>query len=305
MNFSQYPSAKDVITAIKTAYPDGIGRKAKSVKCFFDLKQGDIVVVPLTKSIAIGKVEGTKSYDESLAKDYACNLVAVNFFRDKQGNIVRIPRKDLDTNLETRLKIKTTIADLNDLKSAVEKVVQQLETGESYVQDSYLLQKQDEVIALFKQNLLKSIIKGMVKLEAGGRGLELLVTELLKLEDYQVTIQAKNAVTGIADVDIVAEKSDSFTTHNLLIQVKHHAGITDSHGIEQLIAFDDSEYENAKKILITTADISEDSKEMAESHNIQVINGEQLMDIIYQHIRKLPLKFKTQLGIIDIPMLVE
>ena len=44
---------------------------------------------------------------------------------------------------------------------------------------------------------------------------------------------------------------------------------------------------------------------MAEAHDIQFINGEQLMDIIYQHIRKLPQKFKTQLGIIDIPMMVE
>lgn len=305
VNFSQYQSAKDVISAIKNAYTDGIGRKAKSVKRFFDLKQGDIVVVPLTKSIAIGKVEGTKSYDGSLAKDYVCNLVTVNFFRDKQGNIVRIPRKDLDTNLETRLKIKTTIADLNDLKAEVEKVVQQLETGETYVQDSYLLQKQDEAIASFEQNLLKAITKGTVKLEAGGRGLELLIAELLQLEDYQASIQAKNTVSGMADVDIIAEKSDSFTTHTLLIQVKHHIGITDSHGIKQLIAFNDSEYENAKKILITTADISEESREMAEAHDIQFINGEQLMDIIYQHIRKLPQKFKTQLGIIDIPMMVE
>ena len=91
----------------------------------------------------------------------------------------------------------------------------------------------------------------------------------------------------------------------MLIQVKHHIGTTDSHGIKQLIAFDDRGYENAKKILITTADISEESREMAESHDIQVINGEQLMDIIYQHIRKLSQKFKTQLGIIDIPMMVE
>nr|WP_313426400.1 restriction endonuclease [Moraxella sp.] len=305
VNFSQYQSAKDVISAINNAYTDGIGRKAKSVKRFFDLNQGDIVVVPLTKSIAIGKVEGTKFYDESLAKDYACKLVRVNFFRDKQGNIVRIPRKDLNTNLETRLKIKTTIADLSDLKSEVEKVVQQLETGEAYVQDSYILQKQDEAITSFKQNLLKAITKGTVKLEAGGRGLELLIAELLKLEDYQASIQAKNAFLGIADVDIIAEKSDSFATHTLLIQVKHHIGTTDSHGIKQLIAFDDRGYENAKKILITTADISEESREMAESHDIQVINGEQLMDIIYQHIRKLSQKFKTQLGIIDIPMMVE
>ncbi|MBN2825624.1 MAG: hypothetical protein JXQ76_09885, partial [Campylobacterales bacterium] len=65
INFSEYSSDTEVINAIKTK-GWSLGRKANMIKRFFNLKKGDIVVLPFSKSIAIAEVEGTKSYDESV-----------------------------------------------------------------------------------------------------------------------------------------------------------------------------------------------------------------------------------------------
>ena len=305
VNFSEYQSAKDVITAIKANYENGIGRKANMVKQFFNLKPDDIVIVPLSKSFAIGKIEGQKFYDEALANDYASNLVSVKFFRDTQGNVLRISRKTLSTKLETRLKIKSAIANLNDFSDEIQKIITNILENGSYLQDSYLLQKQEEAIDNFKTDLLSAIVKGTVTLDAGGKGIEDLIAKLLKLEGYQSSVQAKNAISGLADVDIIGIKTDAFVTSTLLIQAKHHQGTTSNHGIKQLIEFDDENYKNPKKILITTAKVSDETSELARINNIQIIGGEEFMDILYPHIRKLPEKFKNQLGIIDMPMLVK
>lgn len=305
VNFSQYQSANDVINAIKGNYENGIGRKSNMIKQFFNLKKDDIVIVPLPKSIAIGIVTGDKDYNENFANDYASNLVAVKFFRDIQGNILRISRKSLTTKLETRLKIKSTIANLNDFADEIQQIIANIQANGSYLQDSLLLQKQEEAIETFKSDLLSAIIKGNVKLDAGGKGIEDLTAELLKLEGYQANIQPKNAISGLADVDVIGIKTDAFVNSTLLIQVKHHQRTTDNHGIKQLIAYDDNNFENPTKILITTAQVSQKTQDLANKHNIQIIDGKGFIDIMYPHISKLPEKFKNQLGIIEIPTLVK
>ncbi|UOO86504.1 restriction endonuclease [Neisseria arctica] len=149
------------------------------------------------------------------------------------------------------------------------------------------------------------MVCGNTWLAAGGNGLERLVKELLEIEGYSAKIESKNQSSGIADIDISAEKIDRFNQCRLLIQVKHHKGETNSHGLKQLIAYDDNDETDAQKWLITTADLSDASKQLAEANQIRVMNGKALVDWIDESLEYLSVGTKQRLGIINVPQLVK
>lgn len=302
-NFSEYSTISELVQKIKQEYVKGIGRSTNRIKRFFNLSEGDIVIVPLTKSIAIGVVSGKKSFDINLTDKKGCNLVDVNFFRTNDGHILRIPRKSLTNGLESRLKIQSHNISLKEFKDEIERIVESISSSGIYKQESYLLEKIAEAEANFKENLLKSLTTGLTWLAAGGDGLELLILELLKIEGYTAKKQAKNQTSDISDIDIKASKIDRFSESNLVFQIKHHSNISSKHGLKQLIAYtdpDDIEYE---KWFITTGNLSESSIQYAKDHNIKVMIGYDLVDWIYENISELSYGTKHQLGIIEIPIL--
>lgn len=305
VDFSKYENAADVITKINEEYTNGIGRHSNSIKRFFNLVSGDIIVVPLSKAIAIGIVNGKKSFDQDLGKVKACNLISVNFFRTNDGHILRIPRKSLTQGFESRLKIRKSNTNLNDFKEEITRIINSIESNGAYKQETYLLEKISEAEQKFKKDLLASITSGTTWLSAGGNGLEQLVKELLIIEGYTAAIQPKNQSSGISDVDIIANRIDRFSESNLLIQVKHHSNISGSHGLKQLIAFDDFEDMEYQKWFITTADMTDSSMNFASQNNIRVMVGPDFVDWVYENISDLPYGTKQQLGIIEIPLLLK
>lgn len=56
-DFSQHASAEEVLKTLKD-----VGRNSNSIRYFFNLSVGDIVVVPLYRAIAIGIVSGNKRF---------------------------------------------------------------------------------------------------------------------------------------------------------------------------------------------------------------------------------------------------
>ncbi|MEE9903739.1 MAG: restriction endonuclease [Acinetobacter haemolyticus] len=305
VDFSKYEIASDVIAKINEEYVDGIGRHSNSIKRFFNLAAGDIVVVPLSKAIAIGIVNGKKTFDQNLAKAKACNLISVNFFRTNNGHILRIPRKSLTQGLESRLKVRKSNTNLSDFKDEITRIVDSIESNGAYKQETYLLEKISEAEQKFKTDLHASITSGTTWLSAGGTGLEQLVKELLVIEGYTAMIQPKNQSSDISDIDIIANRIDRFSESNLLIQVKHHSNISGSHGLKQLIAFDDFEDIEYQKWFITTADMTDSSLELASQNDIRVMVGSDFVDWIYENIPALSYGTKQQLGIIEIPLLLK
>ncbi|MFM6905989.1 MAG: restriction endonuclease [Acinetobacter tjernbergiae] len=305
VDFSKYENATDVIAKINEEYTNGIGRHSNSIKRFFNLVSGDIIVVPLSKAIAIGIVNGKKSFDQDLGKVKACNLISVNFFRTNDGHILRIPRKSLTQGFESRLKIRKSNTNLNDFKEEITRIINSIESNGAYKQETYLLEKISEAEQKFKKDLLASITSGTTWLSAGGNGLEQLVKELLIIEGYTAAIQPKNQSSGISDVDIIANRIDRFSESNLLIQVKHHSNISGSHGLKQLIAFDDFEDMEYQKWFITTADMTDSSMSFASQNNIRVMVGSDFVDWVYENISDLSYGTKQQLGIIEIPLLLK
>ncbi|WP_286995108.1 restriction endonuclease, partial [Acinetobacter sp.] len=118
-------------------------------------------------------------------------------------------------------------------------------------------------------------------------------------------IQSKRQTSNISDIDILARRTDRFSESNLMIQVKHHSNISSSHGLTQLIAFNDFEDIDYQKWFITTANVSEETLERALQNNIKVMIGSEFVDWLYQHIDDLSKVTKQQLGIIEIPLLLK
>lgn len=303
VDFSQYESVEAVISAIKEAY-GGIGRRRKMVERFFNLKKGDIVITPFSGSIAIAIVEGQKTFDPSIP--YGVNRIHVKYLTLDE-KVSYIPRKVLETSLETRLKIRASNANLNEFRDEVVKHVQALESGNIHTWEKSIAQQADQAEENFKKELLSRLRSGKnIGISAGGIGLEKLVLELTELKGYTSKIPAKNEVSGIADADIVATKSNDLTgdIEALIIQVKHHNNKSSDWGIKQLIAYPEKdEYAFSRKLYITTASLSDESRELAEKNDIITIEGEDLVDWIYENVSLLSNKMISDLGIILKPVL--
>ncbi len=317
VNFKKYNNGKDLI---KLGFKEkGIeyGRKRKQIERFQNIKSGDIIVVPVNRAIVIGIATDKKFYveNENLDIPYSSNRIEVVFFR-KDSKVINILRSELDMNLEQRLKIRTTIANLNDFREEILQIVQKIQEGKSYERSTVFAEKEENA----KNDFIKSILKRMrtgkgLGIRAGGTGLETLIEEVFKAKNYETFIPSKNSKNRknklIADVDVVAYRDGEFSTKGevLLIQAKHHKGTTGDHGVKQLEAikdfnfgkygeFSEDDY-TIKKVLVTTAE-----KDVLNNSSIDIINGESFAEWLYDNLSLLSKDTKERLGISEIPTLI-
>lgn len=301
INFSEYAGqSEDAFLQAFAKENFELGRQQNQILRFFNIRAGDLIVVPVYGAIVIGTAGSERFYDEDI--EYGGNQVYVSYLRDKNNKIVRIPRDSLQESLQARLKIRMTIVSLNEFSEEIMQLVHQITQGGAFGISEQHAQANKKATDNFKNALLENIRSGKTWLKSGGLGLEALVQELMTLEGYQAKILTKNNSEGIGDIDIEATKNDRLTQINWQIQVKHHYGISDSYGIEQLLAL--TPKENTNKCFITTANLDVETKTAAEAQGITIIEGEELVDWIFERWSLLSSPTKIALGAIDIPQLI-
>lgn len=298
VNFSDYASADDLMGAFREQNIE-VGRKENQIRRFFNIQQGDLLVVPVNRAILLARTTGKKSF--SLDVPYGENRVGAEFLRNHDGSLKRVPRNDLPNALETRLKIRMAIASLDEFAEELEALYATLEEGGHSSISSQYEAKNADLVSEAKYELLKRIQTGGTYLASGGEGFERLVMELLELEGYSVHRPSKNHYPGIADADIEAYRQDRFTSAKLLLQVKHHQGTTNAHGIKQLTAIEE---ESAQRWLITSALIEDETKTYAESHDVQIMDGAEFVDWLFEQAHRLKITTRSRLGLSDAPVLV-
>lgn len=299
VDFSQFEKVVDVLDAIKHKHGT-YGKSRKRIISFFNLKKGDIVVIPTGSSIVLAEVEGERFFQAGSKK--SANQISVQFFRDQENKVIKIPRKLLTNSLESRLKVRPSIANLEEFETEIFSIIQNIRKNNRYI-PSYFDEQIFEIHEKFKIDLLGAIQTKKTWLESGGRGVENLVVELLEVDGYTAKIQPKNQSNDIADVDIIAIKATRFYQSELLIQVKHHHGYSSDHGIYQLIGYE-SENPNAKKWFITTAEISCNTKKLAENNNISTMDGDGFIEWLVEEINRLSESTRRKLGVIQAPLLL-
>jgi len=306
VNFSEYDNETDLIT---NGFKDfDYGRLKKQIMLYHSIKIGDIIIVPVSGAIAVGKATNEKIYIEKPPLPLSSNRIKVDFYKDKDGNVLYVPRVNLPTNFQRRLKIRTSIADLEGFRKEVEANIESLEKNEIFLFSDDVQNKQEELKQRFIEGLEKRLRSEKdLGIQAGGYGLENLIREIFDAKGYDAHIPAKNKRHGVEDVDIIATKNGEFGAkgEGYLIQAKHHRGETGHKGLEQLIHYDinDNDY-IYRKVLVTTAKVNDALKDEAKINDIIIIEGQELAEWIYENLDFLSLNSKLRLGVSQVPTLI-
>ena len=309
VNFCEYDDVELLVNDVYAEYykddksaPQVIGKKRNEVRRFKEIKQGDRLVIPSWGSICLAEAEADEFYSTQDSKCDLANQRKVAYHRDQNGNIIYIPRVNLSEGLQRRLRVRgTTISDLWEFIDEIDSLFKGQDFNSRYNKSSR------DAIDNFKNNLLENIQSGKTNLDAGGYGLEKLVQELLEIEGFKAEIQPKQRFPGFADADIEANKEDFLSEHKLLVQVKHHSGITGTWGAEQLVEIlklKSDLFSEYRLVLITSAIPSKDLMKICEMNDIVLVSGNDLSEWIFKSLRKLKNDTKKKLGISDVPTLL-
>lgn len=302
-NFAEIGDAEETIRQINADY--GIGRWGNQIRRFYQIAECDVVVAPLPYSVAIGRATGDLFFDQDHYNDDRANQRRVHFPRNTEGSLLTVPRASFSEAFQRRLRVQgMTVNDLGEFRDEIQKALGSLEGGTSYHWSNRLLEAVAERQKGFKEKLLENIRSGKTNLETGGVGLENLVHELLTIDGYKAEVLSKRQFGGFADADVQASRSDRCAAVDLLVQVKHHQGYSDEYGIRQLEEIrrvHPGEYDDHRRVFLTSASVNEELKQKAETLDIAVIDGPELVDWIAEHIERLSKPTKLALGIYEVP----
>ena len=273
---------------------------------FCGIKKGDYIVVPYHQYIILAEAVGEQIYKPEVINLNLANQQKVQYLYDRDNKLVKIPRASLPENMQRKLRVLGSIVtDFSEFKNEIDTI---FASGKFSYKNIHESQKEQKITD-FKKTLLNNIRNGHTNLKAGGRGLEELVSELLEIEGYKTKILGKSTFSGIADVDIEAEKIDQFFgEQKLFVQVKHHQGESSDWGLEQLKAAKnilDKDNKDFQLVFITTAGISDDVIEKAYENNIVCIDGQKLVDWLYDNLTSLSELTKEALHIIFVPQIID
>ena len=306
IDFSTIKTGEEALKIVSEKYP--IGRRGNQIRRFFNIKDGDLIVASLPYSVAIGKATGGIFYDQSHKNGWP-NQRLVEFPKDENGRIITIPRSSFSEAFQRRLRVRgMTVNSLDEFMGDIIDAYEKVSGGADFSWSQAVAEKVEATEEEFKRQLLKNIQSGKTNLQTGGIGLEHLVKELLELEGYQSAVLSKRAFPSFADADVKATRSDACVSVQLLVQVKHHQGFSNQHGLNQLeeiLKSEISEYQDTQLVFCTSASVSDDFTTRAELSNINVIDGEGLVDWIIQNMDGLSERTKSSLGICEVPTVVE
>lgn len=279
-----------------------ISKKLNEVERFKKIKKDDYIVIPYASYIIIAVADSKEIYAEDAKKLDLANQRAVTY-RYTDGKPMIISRNNLSEGLQRRLRVRgNTVSNLYEFKDEIENIF----NSEAYFYTQEMKLMEDNEIKKLKEQLLLNIRDGKSYLQAGGVGLEKLVCEIMRCEGYDSKVLPKNKFKGIADADIMAIKEDSFMSKKFLLQIKHHHGYSSKKGIEQLVeVLKLDEYKDYDGYFITSGSVGEDVKEFAVEQGIEVMDGTDLVDLIYFNLNQLSDSTKYKLGICTIPRILD
>lgn len=272
---------------------------------FRGIRSGDRIIVPAPGAVYLAEASGDIFHSKKYANCDLSNQLPVKYLKTHNGEFLKIPRSKLTEGLQRRIVVQGMY--VNTLDEFSEELDRIFNDPNSFLQENTYEQKVNEAKEKLADTLLHNIQKGKTCLPSQGRGLEHLVQALLECEGYKAKILSKKEFPKGIDADIYATKADGFLGETkLLVQVKHHEGITSSGAAQQVIkASQDGRYQDCEPMVITSANVDEETQSLAQQGIIYVIEGEQLVELILLHINDLSQEILEQLGLSKIPQILD
>ena len=329
VDFSKFDDAELLAKTVENNYYAGDfsatlrGRKKSEVKRIFNIKEGDIILVPCYKGFYIGTATGKRIYDPDSIDNDLANQIEVDFIKDKKNNNdpFYFSRGGKKTSLTTKLSVRGfTVLSIytKDIISEIDSLINSsIKYDKDFAETERVANFENAELEDFKKKI-KDVLSDYNKtsLEPHGNGFEKLLQELFQHDGYK-TINLPTAISSTsADADILAIKEsklgDEFSSI-LYIQAKHYSGKSDA-GIDQIIKFKEeiksdeinnipeivrANKNNIKYVLISSGDFTNYVYEKAENDDdgIILINGNRLAEMLYDVIDEIP-EIRYKLGFV-------
>ncbi len=209
------------------------------------------------------------------AKDEGA-LVDLGFVRKVKLIKKDIPRYEYaDSALTSRMKIRSTNADISDLQSSIEKALAGFATGQP-------LNIYSQIIAKTRQHILDTIRE-----ELTPDKFEVMVKWYFqRIGATEVYIPSKNESGKEGDADVVAVFEPIRTI--IYSQVKFHTGETNSWAIEQIKSYKDQKeimddgYSKISWVISTADNFSKESYDLAKEAKVQLVDGKQFTKMLIE-----------------------
>lgn len=327
VDFSKFEDAELLSKTVEDTYYAGDfsatlrGRKKSEVKRIFNIKAGDIILVPCYKGFYIGTATGKRLYDPDSMDNDLANQIEVDFIKDKNNNPFYFSRDGKKTLLTTKLSVRGfTVLNIYT-EEIINEINSLIDSSSKYGKDFTELERvanfENTELEEFKKEI-KDVLSDYKKtsLEPHGSGFEILIQKLFEHDGYEVSTPSKRASSSEADADILAIKEsklgDEFSSI-FYIQTKHYSGKSDA-GIDQIIKFKEeiksdeinnipeivrANKDNIKYVLISSGDFTNYVYEKAENDDdgIILINGNRLAEMLYDAIDEIP-EIRYKLGFV-------
>lgn len=254
---------------------------------FLKMSKGDIVIVPSWGTFFVCEIDGEEplkigdAYSDDLKTwgDKKVNKEG-DFLKSELGEYydlgfawkVKIIHKNIsrdkfaDAKLTSRMKIWQTNANINDLKTNIEKSIANYTSDKPIHLHSIIIDKTAHlVLEIIKTELNPDKFEKLVK------------TYFLAIGANSVTIPAKNETEKEGDADIVAV----FENIRLIIyiQVKFQSSLISEWGASQILDYKtnkesiDDGYNKIAWVVTTANNFNDQAENLAKENEIQLING--------------------------------
>jgi len=259
---------------------------------FFEIKKGDIAIVPTYRQFAIGEFTGEigRELDDFSQGEDIANWREVKWLTGP------INRSELTSAFQSSLKNRVAIFQLNNYSDEIDKILKRRLKIDVYVTQS----------AVLKSDAISKIQKHLASRQTRvtPNDFEKLFAELICLEsnNFFNALTTSNQDEALHGSDILVESTSPALDIRLKIQVRLHEGKTDKSAVEQILKRKDPS--NVLPMVVTSGTFSKEAESLAEEKGVLLVDGMQVAEMICSNLDRLSSDLRSKLGIITLPEFV-
>ena len=261
-------------------------RKASMAKNFLLINENDIVLMPLSKCVAIGRVISDAIYRKDLENKDESNTYNVEWL------VKYYDRTNFSSALQTSLKYRGTFLNLWRYNTELKETVKNKFLNLSNEFSEFMEKKQKDEIEKISNHIIS---RNNIKFQ--DTEFEKFVEIIFAINyGFEATSNSnkKEAEDG-KDLTVSLDIEELETNLKYNIQVKQHDGYTEQ-GIDQISMSKDSD-PYTRNVVVSNARFNDKVIKYAKEKNVILIGADQLAKMIYVNFDKLEDKYKAKLNL--------